>query len=342
MPAISVLMSVYNGELFLAQAVESILAQDFTDFEFIIINDGSQDSSSDMLHRYAQEDSRICLHEQDNKGLVAALNKGLKLAQAPLIARMDADDIALPDRLGVQKAHMDANLDTGVLGSAVMIIDSQSEAVKPMSYPQGGEMLDHYLKNLGSPLAHPAVMMRREIALQVGGYREAFKHAEDYDLWLRMQKVTNIENLPGILLHYRQHDQKVSVQHSYDQARASLLARYINCRDLNLKALADFDALRASLSHSERNKIDWEVLDVMAGSYLLTPRAINFSDFEQKQPAKIGPESQAVAVRVFCKLSCIAAKNKEYIRSSGYLCKACYSAPAVFLKLAAQQLTKKL
>jgi glycosyltransferase involved in cell wall biosynthesis len=225
-PAISVVMGVYNGMPFLDEAVKSILRQTFTDFECIAINDGSQDESGAVLDAYAATDSRLRVVHQENRGLVATLNRGIHEARAPLIARMDADDIAHPERFARQIAYLHAHPEIAVLGSAITVIDASGAALREIPYPMGAENIAKKMRHEGSYVAHPAVMMRREAVLAVGGYREAFRHAEDYDLWLRLLDRCSIDNLPESLLYYRQHGNNTSFKHRFAQDFATKIARY--------------------------------------------------------------------------------------------------------------------
>ena len=225
-PLVSVMMNCYNGEKFLTDAVESILNQSYSDFEFIIINDGSTDSSSKILNKYAAHDPRIVLIEQENKGLITALNLGLKIAKAPLIARMDADDIAHKDRFKIQKSFMDTHPEIAVVGTNITLIDENNKTIRDSIYPRQGKPMDAFIYEMGSPVAHPSVMMRKDIVLSIGGYREAYKHAEDYDLWLRIHKIAKLDNIETPLLFYRQHADKISFKNAYQQSLSAIIARY--------------------------------------------------------------------------------------------------------------------
>lgn len=342
-PDISVLMSVYNGERFLATAVQSILDQSFQNFQFIIINDGSTDGSGQILKKYAAEDKRIELVEQDNKGLISSLNTGLSLAKAGLIARMDADDIALSHRLEVQKAYMDTHRDVGVLGSAIIPIDDDGNTSPALLYPNTGKALDKYIYTRGSPLAHPAVMIRRDIVLAQGGYRSAFKHAEDYDLWLRLHKVTKIANIKEPLLKYRQHDDKVSVIHARAQAEASIVARYVAKEKLNLTnadARLDLRPIISTMTPDQYNLFEWDTLDVMASSLLMVPHQVTLDKYAEQVPAEIADISKASAVRVHLKFALVCLKNKLYARAAKYGLKAFCISPINTLTLMIKKITQ--
>ena len=224
-PLVTVLMSVFNGETYLKKAIDSILKQSYSDFEFLIINDGSSDKTAEILEHEAKRDSRIKVIDQDNQGLVASLNCGLKKACGQFIARIDADDIAYPHRLEKQVAYMAEHPDLLALGSAITLIDDQGRTLKQIDYPTGTQEVRSAMM-LGSKLAHPAVIMRREQVLQIGAYREACRHAEDYDLWLRLLELGEIDNLDEPLLYYRQHDEKISLKESFAQRLATECARF--------------------------------------------------------------------------------------------------------------------
>lgn len=232
-PALSVIMSVYNGGRFLDESVRSILAQHFTDFEFLILNDGSTDASSMMLQKWAATDSRIRLTERENQGLVASLNQLIESARAPLLARMDCDDIALPDRFSVQMAYMNAHPEIGISGTNTHdLTDDGRIIVATDSYPLTPAGAVERLRD-GPALCHPAAIMRTELIHNLGGYRAAFRHAEDYDLWLRASRSALIANTPERLLLYRRSEGQISQKHAVEQAKAAAIAwaDHVHCID---------------------------------------------------------------------------------------------------------------
>jgi hypothetical protein len=226
-PSISVAMSVYNGERFLAAAIESVLEQSFGDFEFLILDDGSRDASRAIVRHYAARDSRIRLIVRENRGLVASLNELLDVARAPLVARMDADDVCLPERLARQVAYLDVHPQVGVLGTWTEDID-ENGGTYPLEAPDHPCTHAAFLTAIeaNAPLlCHPAVMFRRDLVRSVGGYHRAFRHCEDLDLWLRLASVTEIANLPERLLRYRHYGQQVSSRHATEQQVNAAIAR---------------------------------------------------------------------------------------------------------------------
>jgi glycosyltransferase involved in cell wall biosynthesis len=221
---ISVIMSVFNNAPYLRKAVESILNQTCRDFEFLIIDDGSTDGSSEILDTYASVDRRIRLLRRANKGLTASLNEAIAESRAPLIARMDGDDISVPTRLEVQKAFLDNHPDYGVVGCQATLIDRDGRKLMDAGdYPKTHAEFIEALED--RPLiVHPGVMMRRSLVTAIGGYRRAFEHGEDYDLWLRLSAVTKLCSVPETLLYYRHSPEQISSRHFQSQKLAAAIA----------------------------------------------------------------------------------------------------------------------
>jgi len=210
-PAVTVLMPVYNAERYVDEAVRSILGQTFADFEFIIIDDGSKDRSLAILEEYAARDPRIRLVSRPNTGIVRALNQGLDMASGELVARMDADDIALPERLAKQRKYLEGHPECVMVGSRVLVIDPKGMPLTIMSDALTHEQIvDGFLAGRGQLVHHPAVMYRRQVVLEIGAYREIFDEAEDLDLFLRLAEVGRIVNMEEPLLKYREHLTKAS------------------------------------------------------------------------------------------------------------------------------------
>ena len=191
---ISVVMSVYNSEKWLKECIYSILNQTFTDFEFIIINDGSQDRSQSILQSYANQDKRIKLFNQENQGLTISLNKAISLSSGKYIARIDADDISLPDRLKKQYEILESNSDTGLSYTSYFEIDKCGKKIKKVKAINNFNTIKNNLSKGVNNIAHSSVMFRKSIFVMLNGYREKFKKSQDIDLWLRMMKVTNFSS----------------------------------------------------------------------------------------------------------------------------------------------------
>jgi glycosyltransferase involved in cell wall biosynthesis len=219
-PAISVILACYNTERYIGAAVKSILAQTFRDFEFIIIDDGSTDRSAEILKQLATEDSRIKLVSRPNKGLTKSLNEGLSLAIAPLVARMDADDLSLPTRFEKQFEYLNTNPECVCVGSRVTLIDPYDSPINTTDHKLTHDEIDaDLLKGIGWSIVHPAAMMRTEAVRRGGGYQEQFKTSQDLDLWLRLAEIGKLANLPEALVQYRQHFESVAFTKADEQWR---------------------------------------------------------------------------------------------------------------------------
>jgi glycosyltransferase involved in cell wall biosynthesis len=222
--AISVLLPVRNGEDYLEAAIASIRAQTFGDWKLVIVDDGSTDATRSIIDRHAWRDPRVEARPNAGAGLVDALNTGLASSTAPLVARMDADDVAHPERLERQLAAFESRPVLVALGAQVRYIDPKGGELGTGRYPVGADVCRDRLQ-FSSPLCHPAVMMRADTARRLSGYRRPYRHAEDYDLWLRLAEVGEIDNLADALLDYRVHSMSVSSQNMHTQAMNAALAR---------------------------------------------------------------------------------------------------------------------
>jgi hypothetical protein len=224
-PVASVVMSVFNGERFLREAIDSILSQSFSDFEFIIINDGSTDRTFSILQSYEKSDPRVRVHEQENKGLPESLNRGCGLAQGKYIVRMDADDVSTPYRIERQIGFLENHEKVGLLGGALEVIDAQGKRLFLDRPLLEDEPIRAAFRSFSFPLNHPAVVMRKQAFDASGGYRAQFMYAEDNDLWLRIIERWRVANLADVVLRKRIHPTQVSVCHLRQQV-LSLLGAY--------------------------------------------------------------------------------------------------------------------
>lgn len=200
-PLVSVILPVYNGEDHLIECVESVLNQTFKDFEFIIVDDASTDSTVQMLTKFAEKDKRIAIiTHKVNQKQTAAANTAIKHSKGKYLARMDADDIALPNRLDRQVTFMKENSNIGLLGSWVDIIDGKGDVLKTWNTHTTNGYLGWNLL-FGTSFAHSSVMMKKELVKKAGYYQAP--EAEDYDLWSRMSRITDVANLPEVLQQKR-------------------------------------------------------------------------------------------------------------------------------------------
>ncbi|SEM45568.1 Glycosyl transferase family 2 [Sphingomonas gellani] len=210
---LSVVMSVYNDAPFVERAVTSILRQSWSGFEFIIINDGCTDGSTDILRRLATADPRIRLVEQENRGLVASLNRGFAMATGDLVARMDGDDESLPHRFERQLAFLDKHPDHGVIGAQTINIDATGKVVGLFdAYPRTDEAFRAAMES-DMLINHPSAIIDRAAFEKVGGYRPLYRHCEDYDLWLRLSEVTKLCSVEDFLHRYRLDPGQVTKRH---------------------------------------------------------------------------------------------------------------------------------
>lgn len=222
-PRVTVAMSVFDNATYLPAAIASIQAQSFSDFEFLIVDDGSRDESGAIADGCAAADSRLRVIHTPNQGLVRALNLITAQARAPLIARMDGDDIALPDRFARQVAFLDTHPQVDVLGSACTSIDATGAPDGVVEPVVATADIPAHL-SIGPPLCHPSVMLRRATLEKVGGYRAAYRHCEDYDLWLRIAEQGTLANLDEPLLLYRRTSTQVSARHALEQKYGAAVA----------------------------------------------------------------------------------------------------------------------
>ena len=209
-PRVSVITTVRNGERFLAAAIESILAQSFTDFEYLLVDDASTDGSGAIIARYAAEDARIVpLHKAFSVNHSHAINAALPQARGEFVAILDADDLAHPARLARQVEFLAANPDIGVVGAQVSQIDDEGSVHHTMSFPTSWA-LARWTIFFGTPVLHSAAMVRRRLLTEIGGYSVQWKYANDYSLWATLIDRTRITNLPETLVSYRRHAQQTS------------------------------------------------------------------------------------------------------------------------------------
>jgi len=215
-PAISVIMSAYNSEKYIAMAIESVLKQNFKDFEFIIINDASIDKTAKIINRYAKKDKRIkVINNAYNQGLAKSLNLGLNLAIGRYIARMDADDISLPKRFETEYNYLQKNQNVFLIGGAAIIINEYGKKIGVFK-PITSKYWLKILLRINNKIYHPTIMFRNEKIF----YRKDFVYSQDYDLYLRLLLLNKtLVNIPDKLIKYRVHSRSSSKSKSAEQKR---------------------------------------------------------------------------------------------------------------------------
>eukprot|EP00939_MAST-03C_sp_MAST-3C-sp1_P002620 g2620.t1 len=255
-PLVSVLLPVFNGAPFLREALESVLGQTWKNFELIVVDDGSVDKSLEIAREYAKMDSRVVVVEmKSNSGIVNALNRGIEIARGCYVARMDADDVCDPKRLERQVTFMEAHPRISVVGGGVRMISADRKrevalsADRVVRHPCNAALV-HFGMFFYCSLVHPSVMLRTKTLRQHGGYRNTYKHAEDYDLWLRLLEDPDVvvSNISDVVLCLRKHGRNISTLRAKEQRDSALRAAWRSFNDrvslLRSVSLRDFEALR--------------------------------------------------------------------------------------------------
>ena len=231
---ISVVMPVYNADKFLGLAIESILNQSYQYIELIIINDGSSDKSGEIISKFANSDKRVRVISRENKGIVYSLNEGISLAKGDYIARMDADDISLPERFAQQILHLETS-GTDLCGTWIQTFGAgMSNTRRFYTQPKSNQLQLIF----NSPFAHPTVLGKASV-FKDNLYCGDYEYCEDYELWCRMaMQGVKMSNVPSILLHYRLHSEQVSSLKKEQQSklRASVSAHYVENSHLPIES----------------------------------------------------------------------------------------------------------
>ena len=246
-PAVSVLMGVWNGAPRVREAVGSVLGQTMGDLELIVIDDGSTDGTPAILESFG--DPRLRVERRARGGLTSALNRALALARAPLLARLDADDLAVPERLARQVAFLGAHPDVGLLGSAAREVDPSGRDIRTVCPPTDDAALRRALIR-SNPFVHSSMMMRRAEVELVEGYDPSFPVAQDYDLWMRLSRVTRMANLAEPLVVRRILPGRVTATRDTERLRAEARVRWRAVRAGTYPAWCLLFALRPLLSRA--------------------------------------------------------------------------------------------
>lgn len=290
-PRVSIILPVYNGAPFLGKSIDSILRQDFSNFELIIINDGSRDDSGAIIESYM--DNRIRYLVQDNRGLPATLNRGLELAKGDIIIRQDQDDISLPSRIGLQVQRLDEDNTLGIVGCWADIIDSEG-------LPDGrvhrhpSELAALRLEILfNTPFVHSAVAIRKRTLMALGGYSTDLQRQppEDFELWSRLLRIANATNIPEVLVRYREVPGSMSRVMKRDfiermvRISAENLIYWAGCAGLSIKSEAAMFTARIMVepgAQHDRTFSYHDVREVFDAACIGIPGAFA-SDFETER-----------------------------------------------------------
>lgn len=231
-PKITVLMSVYNGEKYLREAIDSILNQTFTDFEFLIVSDGSTDGTAEILQSY--HDPRIkIINNEKNRGLTKSLNKGLGMAKGEYIARMDADDISLPNRFEEQLKYLERYPETVVLGTSIYVINGAGKLLMKEIAPSDPSKI--LLNN--NAFTHGSVIFKKAVVDELGYYNELFRYSQDYELWLKIAKHYKVSNLTRPLYTRRFHEENIRLANVEQAMLYHFLAQKLNKNKLTADML---------------------------------------------------------------------------------------------------------
>ncbi|QIG48185.1 glycosyltransferase [Nordella sp. HKS 07] len=277
---VSVIIPVYNGAAYLAQAIESVLLQTHGKFELIVVNNGSVDSSGAVAESYARVDKRVRVIHQENGGEAAAFNRGSAEARFALLARLDHDDVALPERLALQVAFMERNEDIAALGGSLRYIDREGKLTgKTASYPLTAEACHAALENATvGPIGNPAAMIRKAAFEQCGGLRRQFDVASDLDLWLRLDERFKLANLADALVDYRLHGDNSSMTRRFSLVlnaqiakQSALLRRCGEPDPVNGWARLEFEHLRTfPMQDEEKTQTYCELFDAALKNFAAT------------------------------------------------------------------------
>lgn len=225
-PTVSIIMSTYNSAQYLQGAIESMLAQTYSDFEFLIVDDASTDTTAEILAQYGRKDARIrVVTHAKNLGLTKSLNELIVLSRGTYIARMDADDIAYPERLAMQVVFLDTHAEYGLVGAWAKVIDAQGQEIDTFTW----EVDDAAIRKAliaHNHIIHPSAVFRRSVLDQTGLYDEHLRYAQDYDLFFRIIAVAKVYNIPHYLLQYRVSGHSITASKNSAQAWCALRARW--------------------------------------------------------------------------------------------------------------------
>lgn len=224
LPVISVVIPVYNSQAFLADAMQSVLSQSYSDWELVAVDDGSTDRSLEILHEFAAQDSRIRVLPMPHAGICCTRNTGIDAARGRYVAALDNDDVMLPSRLQAQFDFLESHPDHVAVGTAGLLIDVDGDPINERFFPTSSEEIERELLAGRNPLMQSSMMFRRAAMVEAGRYQEDRNFAEDYDLFLRLTETGKIANLGDVLMRQRQHVSRASAAHYDDQNRVVILA----------------------------------------------------------------------------------------------------------------------
>ncbi len=345
-PLVSVVMPVHDGEVHLRQAIDSILRQTFPDFEIIVLDDASTDGTASILADCARADSRVRLLKRERRGagLTIALGQACAETRGLYIARMDADDVAFPERLETQVRFLSSRPGVAVLGAAMRFLGPSGPIPRILRHPEGVAEVRAMLTRANC-IAHPTVLMRRDAYAAAGGYRPAFLHAEDYDLWLRIAERSDLCNLAEPLLDYRVHEGQISFAHVSQQVTYALAARAAarirraggedpaeGKQSISRRDLLDMGESEATIDETILDSFVYRC-DLMAGLGF-EEQALRTLDELERQPLG-GAAARRRPAEIGWLRGKIDLRGSLWLRGFGRLARACLARPSFAVNLIA-------
>lgn len=275
-PLVSIIMSVYNGEKYLKDAIESVLNQSYKNIEFIIINDGSKDNSLKIITSYV--DSRIVIVDRENKGLIYSLNEGFRIANGKYIARQDADDISDVDRIKKQVQYLEEHAEIYLLGTSAEVIDEDGNVTGKIKHPTD---INEKLFFRFNPFVHGSIMLRSYILHEFQNwYDKDMLYIEDYDFFWRICCAYKCSNLTEFLYQWRKHEENISITRVEVQVQNKYLRRLLYAKKINSMNIDELNSQEKkemagmvlnNKGHYLLKKNDREVLLTYGKSFMLYP-----------------------------------------------------------------------
>lgn len=297
-PILSIVLPVYNGEKYVSNAIDSIINQTFSDFELIIINDGSTDSTFDVLKEYQKKDCRIKVINRENKGLIATLNEGFAIARGEYIARQDDDDISHPTRFEKQVRFLDRNPEYALCGTFYNVVDEKNKFIRKHFLPSSNENIQQNL--FDSCFGHGTIMLRRSMILDMEWYRAEALYIEDYDFFIRVAKKFKVYNIPEYLYDWCFRGESVSFENYKAQRTNKIAIKISHEQNLNF-----FDAQeKAFKSYTEA-----QYLENLATVYLLENKRVKSISYYLKSL------SQEFSVKKFSKFILAIMSRNLWIKA---------------------------
>lgn len=289
LPKISVLLPAYNAEKYLSHAIESILGQTYKDFELLIIDDCSTDRTTAIISSYSDPRLKV-IRNAINLGLTKSLNLGLHHAQGDFIARLDADDVSLPQRLAQQIYFLEQHPEIVLVGSLSKLINSAGETFDYRKSPTDPDIVKFSLL-FGNPITHSSILFRKKPILEMGGYNERFRYAQDFELYSSLATKYPLAVLPEILIKYRSHDQSITLNQSshQDAEDAALLTIFNNWQKYLPLSSSQWLAIKKSLFVKNSSPTIKELIITLALTHRLWHRYRQLEKLPQETIQKLSP-----------------------------------------------------